>query len=82
MTLLENRSADIPAPRVITTQPRRSDQIFRAVVTVGGMTSLVILGLIALFLSLKGISVLQVEKFCPVLSATHQNDEAPKTKEK
>ena len=63
MTLLENRSADIPAPRVITTQPRRSDQIFRAVVTVGGMTSLVILGLIALFLSLKGISVLRVEKF-------------------
>ena len=62
MTLLGNRSADIPAPRVITTQPRRSDQIFRAVVTVGGMTSLVILGLIALFLSLKGISVLQVEK--------------------
>jgi phosphate transport system permease protein len=63
MTLLENRAAEIPAPRVITTQPRRSDQIFRAVVTVGGMTSLVILGLIALFLSLKGISVLQVEKF-------------------
>jgi len=63
MTLLENRSADIPAPRVITTQPRRSDQIFRAVVTIGGMTSLVILGLIALFLSLKGISVLRVEKF-------------------
>jgi phosphate transport system permease protein len=63
MTLLENRSADIPAPRVITTQPRRSDQIFRAVVTVGGMTSLVILGLIALFLSLKGISVLRIEKF-------------------
>jgi phosphate transport system permease protein len=63
MTLLENRSADIPAPREIATKPRRSDQIFRAVVTVGGMTSLVILGLIALFLSLKGISVLQVEKF-------------------
>lgn len=63
MSLLENRSAEIPAPRVITTQPRRSDQIFRAVVTVGGMTSLVILGLIALFLSLKGIGVLQVEKF-------------------
>lgn len=63
MSLLENRSAEIPAPRAITTQPRRSDQIFRAVVTVGGMTSLVILGLIALFLSLKGIGVLQVEKF-------------------
>ncbi len=63
MTLLENKPAEIPAPREITTQPRRSDQIFRAVVTIGGMTSLVILGLIALFLSLKGISVLRVEKF-------------------
>ena len=62
MTLLENKPADIPAPREITTKPRRSDQIFRAVVTIGGMTSLVILGLIALFLSLKGISVLRVEK--------------------
>ena len=62
MTLLENKSGSIPAPRKITTQPRRSDQIFRAVVTIGGMTSLVILGLIALFLSLKGISVLRVEK--------------------
>ena len=62
MTLLENKSGSIPAPREITTKPRRSDQIFRAVVTIGGMTSLVILGLIALFLSLKGISVLRVEK--------------------
>ena len=62
MTLLENKLADITAPREITTKPRRSDQIFRAVVTIGGMTSLVILGLIALFLSLKGISVLRVEK--------------------
>jgi phosphate transport system permease protein len=62
MTLLENKSGSIPAPREITTQPRRSDQVFRAVVTIGGMTSLVILGLIALFLSLKGISVLRVEK--------------------
>jgi phosphate transport system permease protein len=63
MTLLENKPAGTPAPREITTKPRRSDQIFRAVVTIGGMTSLVILGLIALFLSLKGISVLRVEKF-------------------
>lgn len=62
MTLLENKPGSIPAPREITTQPRRSDQIFRAVVTIGGMTSLVILGLIALFLSLKGISVLRVEQ--------------------
>ena len=63
MTLLENRSAAIPDPREITTKPRRSDQIFRAVVTIGGMSSLVILGLIALFLSLKGFSVLRVEQF-------------------
>jgi phosphate transport system permease protein len=63
MTLLENRSAAIPEPREITTKPRRSDQIFRAVVTMGGMSSLVILGLIALFLSLKGFSVLRIEQF-------------------
>jgi phosphate transport system permease protein len=47
-----------PAPREITTQPRRSDQIFRIVVTIGGMASLVILGLIALFLSIKGLHIL------------------------
>jgi len=63
MTLLENKSGAIPAPREITTKPRLSDQVFRIVVTIGGMTSLVILGLIALFLSLKGISVLRVEQF-------------------
>ena len=62
MTLLENKSAEIPAPREITTKPRRSDQIFRGVVAAGGMSSLVILGLIALFLSLKGFNVLRVEQ--------------------
>lgn len=63
MTLLEERGATIPAPREITTKPRRSDQIFRGVVTAGGMASLVILGLIALFLSIKGIHILREEKF-------------------
>ena len=53
----------IPPPREITTKPRRSDQIFRGVVTVSGMASLVILGLIALFLSVKGIHILREEKF-------------------
>jgi phosphate transport system permease protein len=62
MTLIENQSAAIPAPREITTKPRRSDQIFRTVVTLGGMSSLVILGLIALFLSIKGFKVLRVEQ--------------------
>ena len=51
-----------PAPREITTKPRRSDQIFRIVVTIGGMASLVILGLIALFLSIKGLHILTEEK--------------------
>ena len=41
----------IPAPRVTTTEPRRSDKVFRGVVTAGGLSSLVILGLIALFLA-------------------------------
>ena len=50
LTLLENKSAEIPAPREITTKPRVSDQVFRVIVTIGGMTSLVILGLIALFI--------------------------------
>jgi len=62
MTLLENKPAEIPAPREFTTKPRRSDQIFRGVVAAGGMSSLVILGLIALFLSLKGFNVLRVEQ--------------------
>ena len=60
-TELRERPAP-PSPREITTQPRRSDQVFRAVVTVGGMASLVILGLIALFLSIKGVHILFEEK--------------------
>ena len=63
MTLLGNKSAEIPAPREITTKPRISDQIFLGVVTLGGMASLVILGLIALFLSIKGFHILSEEKF-------------------
>lgn len=53
----------VPVPREITTQPRRSDRVFRGIVTIGGLSSLVILGLIALFLSIKGFHVLQTEKF-------------------
>ena len=55
--------AQIPSPRELTTQPRRSDQVFRAIVTLGGMASLAILGLIAIFLSIKGLHILQEEKF-------------------
>jgi len=61
-TELKERPAP-PSPREITTKPRRSDQIFRIIVTIGGMASLVILGLIALFLSIKGVHILTEEKF-------------------
>jgi len=51
----------IPAPREISTEPRRSDKVFRAVVTGGGLSSLVILGLIAIFLGFRGFEVLRQE---------------------
>jgi len=51
----------IPAPRQITTEPRRSDKVFRGVVTTGGLSSLLLLGLIALFLGYRGFEVLRHE---------------------
>lgn len=51
----------IPAPREITTEPRRSDKVFRGVVTTGGLSSLIILGLIALFLGYRGFEVIRQE---------------------
>lgn len=53
----------IPAPREITTEPRRSDKVFRSVVTGGGLSSLLILGLIAIFLGYRGFEVLRQEGF-------------------
>jgi phosphate transport system permease protein len=53
----------IPAPREITTEPRRSDKVFRGVVTAGGLSSLLILGLIAIFLGYRGFEVLRQEGF-------------------
>jgi phosphate transport system permease protein len=49
----------IPPSRQLTTKPRFSDKVFRFIVTGGGFTSLIILGLIALFLLLEGLPVLQ-----------------------
>jgi phosphate transport system permease protein len=49
----------IPAPRTITTKPRRSDQIFRAIVTAFSFSALVILALIAIFLLIKGFATLR-----------------------
>ena len=54
-------AALIPSPREISTEPRRSDKVFRGVVTGGGLSSLVILGLIALFLAYRGYEVLREE---------------------
>jgi phosphate transport system permease protein len=51
----------IPLPRELTTKPRRSDKVFRQVVTTGGLSSLAILGLIAFFLARSGFEVLREE---------------------
>ena len=51
----------IPSPREISTEPRRSDKVFRGVVTSGGLSSLIVLGLIAVFLAYRGFEVLKEE---------------------
>jgi phosphate transport system permease protein len=53
----------IPPARAITTKPRVSDQIFRAVVTAFSFSALIILSLIALFLLLQGFSTLREQGF-------------------
>lgn len=58
-----------PAPREITTQPRRSDKVFRQVVTLGGLSSLAILGLITVFLGYRGFSVMWSEGFSFITSS-------------
>ena len=52
-----------PSPREITTEPRTSDKVFRGLVTAGGLSSLLILGLIAIFLGYRGFEVLVQEGF-------------------
>ena len=52
---------NLPPKREITTVPRFSDKVFRAVVTGGGFSSLAILGLISLFLLYNGLSVFKTE---------------------
>jgi phosphate transport system permease protein len=60
-TTLETAAA--PAPREITTNPRTSDKVFRGVVTGFGMTALLILTLIGLFLSVRGIQTIHTQGF-------------------
>ena len=52
-----------PSPREITTEPRPSDKVFRGLVTAGGLSSLLVLGLIAVFLGYRGFEVLVQEGF-------------------
>jgi phosphate transport system permease protein len=61
MTLLENKPAEIPAPREITNNPRVSDKIFRIVVTSVGALSVSILTLIGLFLASRGFTSFREE---------------------
>lgn len=60
---ISDETRDLPTPRLLTNQPRFSDRIFRGIVTLGGFTSLLILGLISLFLLYRGFSILRTEGF-------------------
>ena len=62
-------ATSIPKPREISTEPRRSDKVFRGVVTSGGLASLVILGLITIFLGYRGFEVLKTEGISFITSA-------------
>ena len=55
MSSLLTPKAALPPKRKITTEPRLSDKIFRRVVTGGGLSSLLILGLIFIFLLMQGL---------------------------
>ncbi len=51
----------IPEKRTITTKPRPSDILFRGILTVMSMSSLLILTLIGLFLSVRGFQAFQTQ---------------------
>ncbi len=59
MTMVTPEKKVTPPPRVITTEPRFTDKVFRGVVTAGGMISLVLLGLIAYFLIANGFEAIR-----------------------
>lgn len=48
-----------PTPRLITTEPRFTDKVFRAIVTGGGMFSAVLLGLVGFFLVYNGFEAMR-----------------------
>ena len=58
-----------PEPRLITTEPRLSDKIFRRIVTAGGLSTLAILGLITVFLGYRGWEIISSEGLAFITSA-------------
>jgi phosphate transport system permease protein len=50
---------NVPEKRVLSTTPRFSDKVFRRVVAAGAFTSLIVLGLIAIFLTKRSVGVFQ-----------------------
>jgi len=61
MTTTQERSSQAPVKRELVSNPRFSDKVFRKVVTAGGYFSLLILGLISLFLLFNGLTVFKSE---------------------
>jgi phosphate transport system permease protein len=53
----------IPEKRELTTKPRFSDKVFRSVVTGGGLSSLIVLGLIFGFLLYQGYDIFRTQGF-------------------
>lgn len=50
-------------PREITTNPRKSDKVFRAIVSIVGLVAFAVLLLIGTFLSLRGFQIFKIEGF-------------------
>ena len=63
MSVISPEAKTTPKPRVITTEPRFTDKVFRGVVTSGGMFSLVLLGLIGFFLVYNGFAAMREAGF-------------------
>jgi len=61
MSISEQTRAQTPPKRELVNNPRFSDKVFRKIVTTGGYSSLLILGLISLFLLINGLGVFKSE---------------------
>lgn len=55
--------SEIPPARAIILTRRLSDRVFRGVVTAGGFVSLIVLGLIALFLASRSVDIFKTFGF-------------------